>query len=77
MTTEDKVKNQDMLEERIRDCWNVVGDIHVLNEAYQDRGMTVDEVANVLLGLESLYKLKFERLYLHFEKMKEKEQNKP
>ena len=51
------------LEEKILDCWNVTNDIKVLNSAVQDRGLSVDETANVLLGLEYLYELKFQALF--------------
>lgn len=59
------------LEAKIRDCWNVVGDIKVLSEAYQDKNLTPDQVANILIGIEQLYTLKFENLFAQYEKMVE------
>lgn len=59
------------LEANIRDCWNVVGDIKVLSEAYQDKNLTPDQVANILIGIEQLYTLKFENLFAQYEKMVE------
>lgn len=57
------------LESRIMDCWSVVDDIKVVNEAVQEKDLTPDQVANALLGLETLYQLKFERLFSEFERL--------
>ena len=58
------MKNRFDLEQEIMDCWGVVEDINLV---YHAHGETSDELANVLLGLETLYKLKFERLFSTFE----------
>ena len=58
------------LEQDIMNCWNVVTDIKELNRAMLDRRrMTDDEVSNYLLGLETIYQVKFERLFETFEQM--------
>ena len=58
------MKNRFDLEQQIMDCWNVVEDINLVYEAHGD----VDkELANVLLGLKTLYQLKFEKLFNIFE----------
>lgn len=46
------------------DCWGVVEDINIV---YETHGEDNDELANVLLGLKTLYQLKFERLFSTFE----------
>ena len=54
------------LEDRLMECWGVVDDIDMVysNEAlYQDE----DRMMNVLLGMQELYRLRFERLFQTFE----------
>lgn len=56
------------LEQDIMNCWSVVDDIKELNRCMLDRRkMTDDEVSNYLLGLETIYQVKFERLMETFE----------
>jgi len=58
------MKNRFDLEQEIMDCWGVVDDLNIV---YETRGDKDDELANVLLGLKTLYQLKFERLFSTFE----------
>ena len=58
------MKNRFDLEQEIMDCWGVVEDIDIVYHAHRD---TSDELANVLLGLKTLYQLKFDRLFSTFE----------
>lgn len=53
-------KDRFTLEQNIMNCWNVVDDIKSLNKKYSNNGMTEDEVQNYLLGLETIYQVKFE-----------------
>jgi hypothetical protein len=56
------------IEERIMSCWSVVEDIKLLNEQMLDvRPMTQDEISNYLMGLETIYQVKFERLFAVYE----------
>jgi hypothetical protein len=56
------------LEQDIMNCWGVVDDIKELSRSKMDRrNMTEDEVNNYLLGLETIYQVKFERLFETFE----------
>ena len=56
------------LEQDIMNCWSVVEDIKELSRCKMDRrNMTEDEVNNYLLGLETIYQVKFERLFETFE----------
>ena len=58
------------LESDIMNCWSVVEDIKELNRCMLDRRkMTEDEISNYLLGLETIYQVKFERLFETFEKL--------
>jgi hypothetical protein len=59
------------LEQQIMNCWNVVEDIKLLDlyvlEGKPEGGeMTKDEISNYLLGLESIYQLKFDQLFNTF-----------
>lgn len=58
------MKNRFDLEQEIMDCWGVVDDIDIIYHKY---GEDSDELANVLIGLKTLYQLKFERLFHTFE----------
>ena len=54
------------LEDQIMECWGVVDDLDMVfhTEAlYDDQ----DRMQNVLLGMQELYRLRFERLFQTFE----------
>jgi len=55
------------LEQGIMTCWNIIEDLKMLNEAVLERDLTDDEISNILLGIERLYNLKFEKLFELFE----------
>jgi len=59
------------LEDRIMDCWNVTSDIKLTYEEYLDspESMSEDELSNILIGIESLYNRKFQRLWQTFEEV--------
>jgi hypothetical protein len=58
------------LETDIMSCWNVVEDIKELHRSMLDRReMSQDEISNYLLGLETIYQVKFERLFETFEQL--------
>jgi hypothetical protein len=59
------------LEQQIMQCWTITEDIKLLNtyvlEGKIEGGeMTQDEISNYLLGLESIYNLKFEQMFHTF-----------
>ena len=54
-------------EQQIMSCWNVVEDIKAVYELSDLRKYSEDEMANLLLGLQSLYQIKFEKLMDMFE----------
>jgi hypothetical protein len=59
------------LEQQIMNCWNVIEDIKLLNtyvlEGKTDGGeMTQDDISNYLLGLETIYGLKFDQMFNTF-----------
>lgn len=63
------------LEQEILDCWRITDDIRMIHEFISDSHSTspsvlltkVDAVANMLIGLEQLYDLKFNRTFKTFE----------
>lgn len=66
------------LEQEFMECWGVVDDIKMLTKYLCDHpkftGMSADaddEMANLLIGLESLYRVKFENAWTSFEKVTE------
>lgn len=50
-------------------CWSVCDDIKDLREMRDTRKLSEDELDNYLLGLQSIYQLKFEKLFGLFEKL--------
>ena len=60
-----KEKTRFDLEQEIMECWNVTKDI----ELYYDNqhNMCEDHRWNYLLGLQTMYELKFEKLWATFE----------
>jgi ribosomal protein S1 len=53
------------LEQRIMDCWRVVDDIKTVYSSTDI--LSEDELQNALLGLHTIYQLKFEQLFSEFE----------
>ena len=56
-------------EQQLLDCWNVTKDIKTVYEGVCDSSppMTEDQIANALMGLETLYELKFNKLWSMYE----------
>lgn len=63
------------LEQQILDCWGVCEDLDVLMEGVLDRDMTQDDIANVLIGMKTLYNLKFSRTFETFETLLKQQRN--
>jgi hypothetical protein len=57
------------LEQSILQCWNVCDDLDLLYSQTMERStpLTQDEMANILLGMKSLYQLKFQKCFAEFE----------
>lgn len=55
------------LEQDIMNCWNIVEDMKTIYDRldYTDQ----DQVMNSLLGLQTLYQMKFEKLWATFEQV--------
>ena len=57
------------LEQEIMNCWHVVDDIKTLTNRVYDspQPLTEDELGNALIGLQTIYQMKFEILFETFE----------
>lgn len=51
------------LEQRILDCWSIVDEIALMSATIGENGLSDDSIMNVLNGLETLYTIKFNRLF--------------
>lgn len=59
------------LEQQILDCWKIIDDIRLLDKnvlegKIEGGNMTQDEISNYLMGLESIYELKFSQMFNTF-----------
>ena len=51
-------------------CWNVTEDVDLLYRTVLDGPeMTTDEISNALLGIKTLYEMKFNELFDTFEQL--------
>jgi hypothetical protein len=62
------------LEQQILDCWRITDEVKLLNKNVLEGKigggtMTQDEISNFLLGLETIYDLKFNELFDTFSKL--------
>ena len=57
------------VEQSLMSCWTVIDDIKLLSEAILDGKMNTDEVANYLIGLHSVYGLKFQNCFDQFSEL--------
>ena len=57
-------------EQQIMECWRVTSDIKTVSEFMLDAPLEKnhdDKVANMLIGIETLYEAKFDKLWRMFE----------
>lgn len=60
------------LEQQIMECWNVTTDLKRVYEYLLDAPLEPgreDKIANMLMGMEALYEVKFDRCFRTFEKL--------
>jgi len=50
------------IEQDIYQCWHIIDDLKQLTEMVLDRDASTDDIANILLGLQTLYDDRFEQL---------------
>lgn len=51
------------VEQGILDCWHITDDLKTLCEGVLDNNLNTDDIANALIGLQTLYQLKFDKLF--------------
>lgn len=51
------------LEQGIMKCWNVTDDIELVYRNVMERDMSKDDIANALLGLKTLYDMRFNETF--------------
>lgn len=57
-------------EQQILKCWNVTEEIQLLNEqVLENDEFTKDDISNYLLGLHTIYEVKFNKLFDQFGEM--------
>lgn len=56
------------MEQSILECWSITNDIDTLRESHCKNNMSQDQLDNYLLGLETIYNVKFQKLFDLFEK---------
>lgn len=61
------MKDRFTLEQQIMRAWSVVEDIDMLYGVVVEKNPSTDEIANALLGLKTIYAMKFEELFETFE----------
>ena len=64
-------------EQQILDCWRITDDIRTVTEYLLDAPLEADredKIANMLMGIEALYQIRFDKLFQQFENLV-KEQN--
>lgn len=55
------------LEQQIMDCWRVTDDMKILSEEIIEGDFSKDQITNVLIGLEQLYSIRFDKMFRTFE----------
>ena len=60
-----KEKSRFDLEQEIMGCWNVVDELKLLIDKWDN--ITEDEKLNIIIGMASLYQLKFDVMFNTFE----------
>ena len=61
------------LEQHIMECWQMVDDVNLLYEQVMENDLHKDQdiLANALLGLSTIYEMKFERVFDSYKKILE------
>lgn len=63
------MKDRFDLEQEIMKAWAVCDDLGILYEHVMERDLDKDTISNALLGLQTMYQMKFETLFDTFEQM--------
>jgi len=58
-------KDRFVLEQEIMNCWSIIDDLEILLDKWDT--VNDDEKLNIIIGIKSLYKLKFDTMFSTFE----------
>ena len=64
-----KMSDRFDLEQNILDCWKITDDVNLLYKNVMEEELDKDKIANVLLGLQAIYSMRFEQLWSTFENL--------
>ena len=64
-----KMSDRFDLEQNILDCWKITDDVNLLYKNVMEEELDKDKIANVLLGLQAIYSMRFEQLWETFENL--------
>jgi hypothetical protein len=56
-------------ETQIMSCWGITTDLKDLSEEVLEGDLSKDQITNVLIGIEQLYNIRFEKLFRQFEQL--------
>lgn len=59
--------NRFQLESQIMDCWNITEDINTIYKQFDIEELDQDTMQNALLGLMTIYNMKFQQMFQTFE----------
>jgi len=57
------------LEQQIMECWHITEDIKIVSEEIIEGDLSKDQISNMLIGLEQLYNLRFNKLFRTYEQL--------
>ena len=57
------------LEQQLLQCWSVVDDLKVVYKQFDHSELSPDEIQNALLGLATIYEMKFQQMFDTFSKL--------
>ena len=63
------MKDRFDIEQEIMKAWAICDDLGILYEHVMERDLDKDTISNALLGLQTMYQMKFETLFDTFEQM--------
>lgn len=62
------MSNRFDLEQSILNCWHIVDDIDILyKNVCENDELSKDDIANVLLGMKTIYNMRFDETFRQFE----------
>lgn len=60
------MSNRFDLEQQLLECWHITTDIDILAEGINEQNLSQDDISNALIGLRTMYEIKFDKLWRTF-----------